>query len=139
MCSVPPNLTAEFCHFLKIINKQQNMHAKLIIQVVMQSIDDAGNIRWSSLISITLFPETDNSSISRLLTTPVSQKSTWDLFYFMKGFKKKSSQAGMNPFHVRMSWLPSLFSYLIKKRENFCPHFLPCSCPQGITAVMFSH
>lgn len=57
--NVPPNLTSKFCYFLKIIDKQQNMHAKLIIQVVMQSIGDAGNIKWSSLISIMLFPETD--------------------------------------------------------------------------------
>lgn len=67
--NVPQNLTSAFCYFLKIINKQQNIHAKLIIQVVMQSIDDAGNISWSSLISVTsLFPETRTLRVSGPLT-----------------------------------------------------------------------
>lgn len=74
--SVPQNLTREFCYFLKITNKQQNRHAKLIVQVVMQSMDEAGNISWSSLISVT-------SSF------PARGETTWDLFYFMgEGLKR---------------------------------------------------
>lgn len=73
---VAQNLTSEFCYFLKIINEQQNIHAKLIIHVVMQSADDAGNISWSSLISVTsLFPETRPLRVSGPLTTTVSAQN----------------------------------------------------------------
>lgn len=83
--NVPQNLTREFCYFLKITNKQQNRHAKLIVQVVMQSMDEAGNISWSSLISVT-------SSF------PAHGETTWDLYYFMgEGLKRNSPKQAQHP------------------------------------------
>lgn len=93
--SVPQNLTREFCYFLKITTKQQNRHAKLIVQVVMQSMDEAGNISWCSLISVT-------SSF------PARGETTWDLFHGRRD-KKESSKAGATPFCVHMSSFPNIF------------------------------
>lgn len=106
--SAPQNLSSEFCYFLKIINKQQNTHAKLIVQVVMQSIDDAGSISWSSLISVTLFPELDTSSISGLLTT--TDPSENPVGFMEGGCRKESSKAGSSSFCIHMSRLPDFFS-----------------------------
>lgn len=87
--NVPQNLTWEFCYFLKITNKQQNRHAKLIVQVVMQSMDEAGNISWSSLIPVT-------SSF------PAHGETTWDLFYFMGEVFKRNppKQAQLPPVYI---------------------------------------
>lgn len=83
--NVPQNLTREFCYFLKITNKQQNRHAKLIVQVVMQSMDEAGNISWSSLILVT-------SSF------PAHGETTWDLYCFMgEGLKRNSPKQAQHP------------------------------------------
>lgn len=83
--SVPQNLTWEFCYFLKITNKQQNRHAKLIVPVVMQSMDEAGNISWSSLISVTS-------------PFPAHGETTWDLFYFMgEGLKRNPPKQAQLP------------------------------------------
>lgn len=115
--NVAQSLTWEFCYFLKITIKQQNRHAKLIVQVVMQSMDEAGNISWSSLISVT-------SSF------PAHGETTWDLFYFMgEGLKRNPpKQAQLSPVYIYPVFL--MFSMDLTEIQLL---------PTGTTAVTPSH
>lgn len=104
--SVPQHLTLEFCHFLEINNEQQNTHAKLFVQVVMQSIDDAGHISWSSLMSVTsLVPEMRSRRVSGPFTSSSTKPGGICFTLWKEGSKEtlQSRHKALRGAHVQCS------------------------------------
>lgn len=91
----------------------------------MQSMDDAGNISWSSLIPVTsLFPKTRTFRVSGSLKILFQHKTMWGLFYLREERLKRNPPGWAQPLSVYVCPVfPTVPADLVRAATSACK---PC-------------
>lgn len=101
----------------------------------MQSMDDAGNISWSSLIPVTsLFPKTRTFRVSGSLKILFQHKTMWGLFYLREERLKRNPPGWAQPLSVYVCPVfPAVPADLVRAVTPACK---PCPDSDTLTLAL---